>query len=267
MSKLAKALESIKSSNKKKPALMSHVVLGFPDLELSKDIVRAMAESGASIIELQIPFSDPMADGPSIMRASEKALENGVTPEDCFKAMDELSSELEVPLLFMSYYNIVFANGIQSFVASAKEAGCEGLIIPDVPPEESNDGFFDICRENQMPSIPLVSPLTSNERIETIKSKFSNDSFVYCVSTTGTTGAREELPEGLEAYLNRVTENFPVPKAVGFGISKSAHLEQLSGLAEIAVCGSAIVNKAKDADQEGKDPASEVGRFVSELLS
>ena len=181
--------------------------------------------------------------------------------------MEELSSELETPLLFMSYYNIAFSNGIGEFVKSAKQAGAEGLIIPDVPPEESNDGFFSACEEADLPLIPLVSPLTSKERIKLITDKFSADSFVYCVSTTGTTGVRDSLPDGLPEYLERVKKQSALPRAVGFGISKAAHLEQLSGLAEIAVCGSAIVNMAAEAFEKSEDPAAAVSSFVRNLLS
>ncbi|MCB0323567.1 MAG: tryptophan synthase subunit alpha, partial [Bdellovibrionales bacterium] len=149
-----------------RPALMTHVVLGFPTLRDSIDIVRAMADSGAAIIELQIPFSDPMADGPTIMAANEAALTAGTTPTDCMKAMEQLAGELEVPLLFMSYYNIIFAyqqqggaDAVRSFCRDAAAAGAQGLIVPDVPPEENAEGYWDVTREHGLVPVPLVSPV------------------------------------------------------------------------------------------------------------
>jgi len=191
VSKLKTALAKL---DVKKPALMTHVVLGYPSLEASKQLVKTMAKAGAAFIELQIPFSDPMADGPSIMRASEAALAQGVTPKDCLAAMEELAAEVDVPLIFMSYYNIVFSYGADAFIKDAASAGATAAIIPDIPIEESADGFFEAAKKNNFPAIPLVSPITPDSRLKAISENTTEDSFVYCVATTGTTGAREALP-------------------------------------------------------------------------
>jgi len=256
-SKLKKTLSTIKAGDY--PALMTHVVLGYPSLEKSIELVKVMAESGAAIIELQIPFSDPMADGPSIMGACEHALAEGVTPGHCLEAMAKLSGETEAPLLFMSYYNLVLNQ--KTFAKEARQAGCEGLIVPDITPGESKDSFFTECEEENIPVIPLVSPVTSDDRLKQIAKTSSTAPFVYCVSTTGTTGARDSLPKELPAYLNKVKEVFSVPRALGFGISEPAHIEQLQGNAEIAIVGSAVINLIK----ESSDPTSKVSTFIKKL--
>ena len=197
MKLLKQALQHLagRVEQRRRPVLMTHVVLGYPSLKESMDIVCAMAESGASIIELQIPFSDPMADGPTIMKANENALALGITPRDCLQAMSRLSSKLEVPLLFMSYFNLLYAfskkssSSIRSFLAAASQAGAQGLIVPDVPVEEQSEGYWSLPLEYGLVPIPLISPLSSITRLKAIAESASPDSFVYCVSTTGTTGA------------------------------------------------------------------------------
>jgi len=256
-SKLEKTLSTIKAGDY--PALMTHVVLGYPSLEKSIELVKVMAENGAAIIELQIPFSDPMADGPSIMGACEHALAEGVTPNHCQEAMAKLSEETDIPLLFMSYYNLVLNQ--KNFAKEAKKSGCEGLIVPDITPGESKDSFFLECEEENLPVIPLVSPVTSDDRLMQIAKNSSNAPFVYCVSTTGTTGARDSLPEELPAYLGKVQKVFSVPRALGFGISEPAHIEQLQGNAEIAIVGSAVINLIK----ESSEPLSDVSKFIKKL--
>lgn len=231
----------------RQPLLMTHVVLGYPSLKESIDLVRAMEDGGASLVELQIPFSDPMADGPTIMMANEQALANGITPKDCMQALERLSAAVKIPLLFMSYYNLVFTyggnkrGGITTFCRDAAAAGAQGLIVPDIPPEERGDGYWTSCREHGLAPIPLVSPLTSDRRMKLIAANAS-EGFVYCVSTTGTTGARSVLPPGLAAYTARVKRFFKIPRAVGFGLSTPAQTKALAGHAEIAVVGSAMID-------------------------
>jgi tryptophan synthase alpha subunit len=254
---LEKSLATIKAGDY--PALMTHVVLGYPSLEKSIELVQVMAENGAAIIELQIPFSDPMADGPSIMGACEHALSEGVTPLHCLDAMSKLSSKIDTPLLFMSYYNLVLNQ--KGFAKAASDAGCEGLIVPDITPGESKDSFFTECESESLPVIPLVSPITSETRMKQIASNSVSAPFVYCVSTTGTTGARDKLPEELPSYLENVKKHFPIPRALGFGISEKKHIEQLQGNAEIAIVGSAVINLIK----ESSNPNNEVANFIQKL--
>jgi len=246
---LAKIREDWKSGAG--PALMSHVVLGYPSLRESIDIVKAMVDGGASLVELQIPFSDPLADGPVIMRANHQALAQGLRPKDCMGAMEELSRSVCVPLLFMTYFNLVYsynyadqssANvGTRAFLRDAKNAGACGCIVPDVPPEESHEGFQSFSREIGLAAVPIVSPVSTESRLQKVAQMSGQDGFVYCVSTTGTTGVRVDLPKELEAYLSRVRKHFSQPIALGFGISSSDQVRELGRCAEIAVVGSATI--------------------------
>ncbi len=259
------------------PALMTHVVLGYPSLDESIELVKAMADNGAKFIELQIPFSDPMADGPTIMSANEAALAQGVTPGDCMKAMETLASSVDVPLIFMTYFNLVYAynggaynggayqggqDGVRNFSKDAANAGAEALIVPDIPPEENSEGYWSITKEYGLLPVPLVSPISSDERLKRIAA-VSDPGFVYCVSTTGTTGARKGLPEELPEYLTRVRKYFDMPLAVGFGISSRGQVENLSEHAEIAIVGSAMIDCISKSDSGQRVKA--VAAFTKEL--
>jgi tryptophan synthase alpha chain len=272
MKKLEDTLSAISAKHNSKrhyPALMTHVVLGYPTLKDSIGIVQAMADGGASLIELQIPFSDPMADGPTIMRANEAALQNGVTPKNCMKAVEALSRKVSVPLLFMSYYNLLFTyggkgkqSGLEHFAADAASAGVQGLIVPDLPPEEKQEGYWTLPLNYGLVPIPLVSPLSSSARLKKIAAT-AKHGFVYCVSTTGTTGARKQLPADLQSYLVRVRKHFAMPLAVGFGISKVEHIRALAPHAEIAVVGSAMINLIAKTSPQHRFAA--VRRFTTQL--
>ena len=257
--KLEKSLGRI--PDLKKPLLMTHVVVGYPSLEESIELVEVMADSGAAFVELQIPFSDPIADGPTIMGACEEAIKRGTTPSDCLNAIETLAGKVDIPLLLMSYYNMVL--NFPNFVSSARSAGCEGLIVPDISPGESKDSFFEECKNHKLPVIPLVSPVTSEERMKKISSHSELAPFVYCVSTTGTTGARNKLPEELPEYLEKVKNNFNLPRALGFGISEPKHIEQLKNHAEIAIVGSAVI----DLIEKSKNPKKELASFIKSLLA
>ncbi len=248
MNKLETKLKEIRARAKSAPpALMTHVVLGYPSLRESVELARAMADNGAALIELQLPFSDPMADGPTIMAANEAALEQGVKIADCFRAAERLAKKISVPLLFMSYFNIVYRHpgGVRGFVRHAAAAGIEGLIVPDIPPEESADGYWSEAAKAGVAPIPVVAPVSGPERLKAIR-KVTSGGFVYCVSTTGTTGARRALPDGLPAYLRTVKGVFNLPVAVGFGISSPAQVGSLRGVADIAVVGSAMIDVVKN---------------------
>lgn len=240
--------ELLRQRDKKQrvPLLMTHVVLGYPTLARSIELVRAMIDGGASFVELQIPFSDPMADGPTIMEANEAALAQGLTVKDCFAAAEQLTSSSDVPILFMSYANIVMQygtrnRGVEQFCRDAAGAGIAGLIVPDIPPEENGEGYWTHSHRNNVLPIPIVSPLSSNDRLKKIAA-VAGDGFVYCVSTTGTTGARSALPTGLGPYLKRVKQTLKQPLAVGFGISTPDQVRALGAHADIAIVGSAMLN-------------------------
>ena len=225
----------------KKIGLMTHAVIGFPTLPATVQLVKTMATAGVDFVELQIPFSDPLADGPTIMHANDVALANGVTLKDCFAVMKELSQSVKIPLLFMAYYQSVFHLEVENFCRRAKAAGAQGLIIPDIPiDEEKFEHFMQACRKYDLHHIRLLSPTSTVERIK-LNATVQNG-FVYCTSRSGTTGARQALAPDLQAYLTLVKKYVSVPLAVGFGISQPAEVKALVGQADIAVIGSALID-------------------------
>ena len=191
--------------------IMTHIVAGYPSLAESKLLAETMIESGVSYIEIQIPFSDPIADGKTIMDANKKALENGITPDDAFKLMQDLRNKAEekgVKFLFMSYYNILFKYGLERFCKKAASIGCYGLIIPDIPiDEESHENYLAICKQYSLHAIQVVSPITTDCRLKKLAKHASG--FVYCVATTGTTGERAEMSKNLANYLGKVRKHIP----------------------------------------------------------
>jgi tryptophan synthase alpha chain len=225
----------------KKIGLMTHAVIGFPNLTATIQLVRKMAAAGADFVELQIPFSDPLADGPTIMHANDIALSNGVTLNDCFAVMKELSASVDIPLLFMGYYQSVFHLGAEAFCSRAKSAGAQGLIIPDMPiDEEVHEHFIQACQKHHLHHIRLLSPTSTEARIK-VNAAVQNG-FVYCTSRSGVTGANRTVDPDLVAYLALVRKYITVPVAVGFGISKPEHVRALVGQADIAVVGSALID-------------------------
>ncbi len=242
--------------------LMTHVVIGYPSLEATEKIVKLMVKSGVDLIELQIPFSDPLADGPTIMRACEKSLENGTKVKDAFIVMKKLSSQISIPLLFMAYYNTVFKYGVEKFCRDAKKSGAYGLIVPDMPIDEENEEhFYAACKKYQLHNIQVISPVSTDERLR--KNALVASGFVYFAAHQGITGYKNKLDPNLISNLKKVQKFFSIPIAVGFGISKREHLEKLSSHADIAVVGSAIIdiiNKSKKINME-----KNIGKFIKNL--
>lgn len=221
-------------------AMVCYVMAGFPDAEATVPIVRALDEGGADAIELGIPFSDPLADGPTIQRSGYVALQGGMTPKKVLEQVGEIrAAGVVIPIIVMTYYNPILAYGQDGFVHDAAAAGVDGLIPVDVPPEEAGE-LAERCRAEGMDLIPLIAPTSSPERIAAAVRLASG--FVYCVSVAGVTGAREALPPDLAAFVQRVRQETSLPVGVGFGLSKREHIESLSGIADAAVVGSAIVN-------------------------
>lgn len=240
---------------------MAHVVVGYPLLEDTIKIVRQMEKSGVDIVELQIPFSDPLADGPTIMRACEESLRNGTKVSDAFSIMKRLSKEVSTPLLFMAYYNNVFRYGVEKFCRDAHDAGCEGLIVPDVPlDEEENEHFIASLAKSDLANIRVVSPSSTKERLQ--KNAAVGTGFVYAAARQGITGAKETLNSELRTYLERIRKVFTIPIAVGFGISKKEHLQALKGHADIAIVGSALIDVINSA---GQNIERNVADFIQEL--
>lgn len=253
-----------KIRREKRMGLMTHVVVGYPSLEATEEVVKVMAENGADFVEMQIPFSDPLADGPTIMKASEEALRNGTRVGDAFALMRKLSAEVGIPLLFMGYYNTVFKYGTERFCKDARRAGASGLIVPDIPLEEEKyEHFIKSAKKNDLYAIRVVSPASTIERLE--KNAAVAEGFVYCMARQGITGAKNDLDPELVNYLERVKRVFDVPVAVGFGISKREHVQALQGHADVAIVGSAVI------DVIGKSKRGEIGRnvrdFIKSLLS
>ncbi|KKU25892.1 MAG: Tryptophan synthase alpha chain [Candidatus Magasanikbacteria bacterium GW2011_GWA2_46_17] len=224
--------------------LMTHVVVGYPSFRATSKLVQVMAAAGADFIELQIPFSDPLADGPTIMMACEKSLERGTRVRDAFTIAAVLSRKVSAPLLFMAYYNTVFRYGVRKFCRDAARAGVSGLIVPDVPlEEEEGEKFSASAKANNLYAIRVVAPVSTPVRLK--KNAAVAEGFVYCSARQGITGAKKEFSSDLISYLKKVRKVFKIPLAVGFGVSNREHIEKLAPHADIAVVGSAIIDVVK----------------------
>jgi tryptophan synthase alpha chain len=222
-------------------AFIAFLTVGYPDVESTLRLVPALAAGGADLVELGVPFSDPLAEGTTIQRSSYHALQQGVTPAVCLEVVKELREQgVAVPLLLMGYYNPILACGTDRFARDAAAAGADGLILVDLPPEEAA-GMQRACGERGLDLIYLLAPTSSDERIALVASRASG--FVYCVSLTGVTGARGEMAPGLQEFLARVRSHTSLPLAVGFGISRREHVRAVGELgADAAVIGSAIID-------------------------
>jgi tryptophan synthase alpha chain len=223
---------------KKDVLLMTHIVVGYPSLAASLEIVDAMVEAGVDLMELQIPFSEPMADGPVILAANQKALAHGITVEQCFDFAAEVARRHPIPFLFMSYYNLLFRAGLPDFAERMKSAGLCGAIIPDLPPEEGTE-YLAAMDAAGLDPIFIYAPTTSEDRLRTIA--VSARGFIYCVARKGVTGKHTSFTAELEAYLARCRAATSLPLAVGFGVQDASDVAFLRGKADIAVVGSATL--------------------------
>jgi tryptophan synthase alpha chain len=224
----------LSAKERRKILLMTHIVVGYPTLEKSLELVDAMVEAGVDLMELQIPFSEPIADGPVIVRANQVALDAGTTVDQCFEFAREVTRRHSIPFLFMSYYNILFKRGVERFVSAAASAGVQGAIVPDLPPEEGAD-YVARMRAASLSPIFIFSPRTPDARLEELGR--AGDGFVYVVARKGVTGLATELSSELERYLARCRRATPLPLAVGFGLKSRQDIEFLTGKADIAVVG------------------------------
>lgn len=241
-------------------AFIPFLTCGDPDLETTAACVREMARNGADLIELGIPFSDPTAEGPVIQGANLRALNGGVTVDKIFDMVRELRKEIRIPLVFMTYANVVFSRGTERFLARCREVGIDGLILPDLPFEEKED-FLPACRENDVALISLIAP-TSAGRIAMIAREA--EGFVYLVSSMGVTGVRGEITTDLPALVKVIRENTGIPCAIGFGISTPEQARKMASIADGAIVGSAIV---RIIEKEGRNAPEAVGRYVKEMKS
>ena len=230
-------------------ALITYVTVGYPDIESTLKVVPLLAESGSDIIELGIPFSDPLADGVTIQAASYRALQNGVTPRKCLEVASELREKVDVPLIFMTYYNPVFNYGPDRFCGDCVTSGIDGLIVPDLIPEEGVE-MGKSARKHSLDLIYLLPPTGTEERIRLVAENSSG--FIYLVSVTGITGARDRLPPDLESFVKRVRERTEKPLCIGFGISTPEQAGQVARIADGVIVGSRII-QSMDADESLKE--------------
>jgi tryptophan synthase alpha chain len=228
--------------------LVAYITAGDPSLDATHRFVLALAEAGADVIELGVPFSDPLADGPTIQRASERALKSGTTLAGVLDVVRRIRKSSQVPLVIFGYYNPVFQMGLEKFAAAASSAGADGVLITDLTPEESDD-YRQILAAHHLDTVFLGAPTSTDERLA--KMSACSSGFLYLISRTGVTGAKDSLPDDLPALLRRARSHTRLPIAVGFGISLPGHVSVLGGLADAAVVGSALVSeieKAKSVD-------------------
>jgi tryptophan synthase alpha chain len=224
-----------KRTEDKEILLMAHVVVGYPDLEESFKVVKAIVSAGVDLMELQIPFSEPIADGPVILKANQSALSEGIRVDDCFKFAHRVTQSFDIPFLFMTYYNIVFKRGEDRFFAEAKAAGIQGAIVPDIPPEEG-ESYMAAATAHDIAPIFILSPTTAPDRL-TYLAGFGSG-FFYCVARKGITGAKTTFSKELDEFLGRCRSVTQLPLALGFGVSKKSDVDFLKGKVEVAVVGS-----------------------------
>lgn len=239
-------------------AFVAFITCGDPDLETTAACVRAAVAGGADLIELGIPFSDPTAEGPVIQGANLRALTGGTTTDKIFDLVRELRQDVEVPMVFMTYANVVFSYGAERFLSISREIGMDGIILPDLPFEEKEE-FLPLCHAYDIALISLIAP-TSENRIAMIAREA--EGFLYIVSSLGVTGTRNEIKTDLESIVKVVRQNTEIPCAIGFGISTPEQAAKMAGIADGAIVGSAIV---KLIEKYGKDAPVHVGEYVKRM--
>ena len=238
-------------------ALITYLTVGYPSIETTLQIVPAIAASGCDLVELGIPFSDPLADGTTIQNASYQALKKGVTPEICLKVAGKLRAKVDIPLVFMTYYNPVLNYGLNAFCKDCASVGVSGLIIPDLPPEEGTD-LERISRKHGLDLIYLLAPTSTEERIDMVAMR--SRGFIYLVSMTGVTGSRDRLPRGLESFVSKVRMRTSLPLCVGFGISNPTQARRVAKVADGVIVGSRLIQLLEE-----KDAPTKVRTFVRSL--
>ncbi|MFC1828932.1 tryptophan synthase subunit alpha [Thermodesulfobacteriota bacterium] len=236
--------------------LMTHIVLGYPTFEDAFKIIEAMVDAGVDVMELQIPFSEPIADGPVILHANQKALAGGSTVQKCIDFTREVVQAFDIPFLFMSYYNILFKYGVERFASAMADGNVKGAIVPDLPPEEGKD-YLAAMEKNHLDPIFIFSPTTSDERMKHLAS--FGRGFIYCVARKGVTGVNTDFSDELDRYLKRCRKATGLPLALGFGVQEKSDVDFLRGKADIAVVGSQTIRLV---DTSGVDA---VGGFIRAL--
>ncbi len=251
MSKIHQAFENGK-------AFIPFITCGDPDLETTGAAIREMVANGADLIELGIPFSDPTAEGPVIQGANLRALKGGITTDQIFDFVRELRKDVKIPMVFMTYANVVFSYGSERFISTCSEIGMDGLILPDLPFEEKEE-FLPLCQKYDVDLISLIAP-TSEQRIAMIAKEA--EGFIYIVSSLGVTGMRSEIRTDLASIVEAVREVTNVPCAIGFGISNPEQAKKMAGISDGAIVGSAIIRLL---EKYGKDAPAYIGAYVKEM--
>ncbi len=251
-------MSNIKKAFEQGKAFVAFITCGDPDLETTAAAVRAAVANGADLIELGIPFSDPTAEGPVIQGANIRALSGGVTTDKIFDLVRDLRTDITVPMVFMTYANVVFSYGTETFISTCKEIGIDGLILPDIPYEEKEE-FLPICHKYDVELISLIAP-TSENRISMIAKEA--EGFLYIVSSLGVTGTRSEIKTDLKSIVDVVRQNTDIPCAIGFGISTPEQAGKMAAISDGAIVGSAIV---KLIEKYGKESPKYVGEYVKAM--
>lgn len=251
-------MNKIKDAFKNGKAFIGFLTAGDPDLETTKKVIKKMAEAGCSLVEVGIPFSDPIAEGPVIQNANIRALKNNVTTDDVFRMVKEVKAEVDIPLVFMTYLNVLFKYGYERFLTNAKDAGICGVIIPDMPYEEKAE-LQQVASKYDIEVVSLIAP-TSEDRIKMIAS--DAEGFIYTVSSLGVTGVRSEIKTDLESITKAIKEVTDIPVAIGFGINTPEQAKKYSEIADGVIVGSAIV---KIIEKYGKDAPEKVYEYVKSM--
>jgi tryptophan synthase alpha chain len=236
--------------------LMTHIVLGYPSFDDSLRVVESMVEAGVDLMELQIPFSEPIADGPVILHANQRSLQAGSSVERCLRFSEEVAGRFEIPFVVMSYYNILFKRGVRDFADGLASSGLQGAIVPDLPPEEA-DSYLSAMADAKLAPVFIFSPNTSDARMRTIAQHARG--FVYCVARKGVTGSETDFSASLDSYLARCRAATDLPIALGFGVKTRADVDALRGKVDIAVVGSETI---RVMDEQG---VGAVGEFITSL--
>lgn len=259
MNRINKKFRELKKKRKK--AFIAYICAGDPTLGDTYRLAFALEEAGVDLIELGVPFSDPLADGPTIQAASGRALKNKVNLTKIFSLVEKLRKKIDIPIVFMAYYNPVYQFGLKNFILKARKSGLDGVIIPDLPPEEAGD-FTKIAKEKDFCTIFLLAPTSTKKRIKMISS--SSKGFIYYVSVTGVTGVRDRLGEDMRKNLRAIKRMTKKPVAIGFGISKPQQIKTIAKYADGVIVGSAII-KIIEKNIKNKNLVKKVKRFVKTL--
>jgi tryptophan synthase alpha chain len=233
------AQEILEKRKRKSILLMAHQIVGYPDFETNYEMIRLFHECGVDLVELQIPFSEPIADGPLFLKANQQALERGTTVKQCLDFAQKVTGDFTISCVFMTYYNILLQYGVERFIETARSLGIRGLIMPDAFPEESEE-YFAACKQQQVDPILVVTPYTPVSRLEYLANK--TDGFLYCAARKGVTGFKTSFGDATTDFLSRCRQYSSTPIAVGFGIQRPEDVRYLANKSDIAIVGSTLLN-------------------------